>query len=322
MAKRVVVTDHIFPDVEAERQILEDAGAAFELLAASTPAEVIEQAGDPAGIMTTYTDITDDVFSELPSLEFVSVYGIGVDMVDIEAATEHGVVVFHVPDYCVEEVANHTVGLILTAERRLYDYCVNVEQGGWDWEVGRPIQRLSDKTVGIVGLGRIGSSVAERIQGFGVEILSYDPYLSEEHMAEFGVQKVEFDELCERADIITVHSPLDDSTEHLLDDDAFELMGNSTTLINAARGPIVDEEALARALEQDHVNYAALDVLEDEPPEDDHPFRDRDNVIMTPHVAWYSEGALDELQRETAKNAARAVRGDELQNVVNPSVLD
>ena len=321
MPDKVILTGTVLPDSDVEKRIVEETGVNLEIVDVSSTQELIESATDPIGIMTIETEIDASVLEAFPNLEFISVHGIGVDMVDVEAATERGIPVFNTPEYCLEEVATHTMGLILACERRICQYDDDVEAGGWDYELGGPITRLSTKTVGGVGLGAIGVEVVRRLAGFGVDIVGYDPYVSEAEMRQEGVEKVAFETLCERSDVVTVHTPLTESTRHLLDASAFESMGPGVTFVNAARGGIVDHDALYDALNDGTVAYAGLDVLETEPPDDDR-FTELDNVIVTPHAAWYSEDALTELQRTAGENVAEFIRGDLPEYIVNRSVVE
>jgi D-3-phosphoglycerate dehydrogenase len=321
MPDKVILTGTVLPDSDVEERIVEETGVNLEIVDVSSTQELIESATDPIGIMTIETEIDASVLEAFPNLEFISVHGIGVDMVDVEAATERGIPVFNTPEYCLEEVTTHTMGLILACERRICQYDDDVEAGGWDYELGGPITRLSTKTVGVVGLGAIGVEVVRRLAGFGVDIVGYDPYVSEAEMRQEGVEKVAFETLCERSDVVTVHTPLTESTRHLLDASAFESMGPGVTFVNAARGGIVDHDALYDALNDGTVAYAGLDVLETEPPDDDR-FTELDNVIVTPHAAWYSEDALTELQRTAGENVAEFIRGDLPEYIVNRSVVE
>ena len=321
MAKNVILTGTILPDSDVEKEIVEEAGGSLTTIDVSSKEELIESATDPVGIMTIETEIDESVMDAFPNLEFVSVHGIGVDMVDLDAATERGIPVFNTPHYCLEEVATHTLSLILACERRVCQFNSGVKAGEWDYKSEGPIRRLSTKTVGVVGCGDIGLEVVKRLNGFDVDILGYDPYVSEEEMSRHGIRKTDFESLCERSDIITVHTPLTESTRHLIDASAFESMGSGVTVVNAARGGIIDQEALHEAVENGTVAYAGLDVLENEPPEDDRLLQ-FDNVVVTPHAAWYSEDALAELQRQAGENVAAFLSGETPEYVVNSSVLE
>lgn len=321
MTENVILTGTILPNSDTEKRLVEQAGPKLEIIDVSSKEELIESATDPIGIMTIETDIDESVMEAFPNLEFISVHGIGVDMVDVEAATERGIPVFNTPEYCVEEVATHTMSLILACERRVCQYNSDVKSGGWDYERQGPINRLSTKAVGVIGLGGIGLEVVKRIESFDVDIIGYDPYVSAEEMEKYGVEKVDFEGLCESSDIITVHTPLTESTRNLLDASAFESMTPGVTLVNAARGGIIDHTALYDALVDGTVAYAGLDVLESEPPEDDR-ILELDNVVATPHAAWYSEDALRELQRQAGQNVADFIRGDTPEYVVNRSAIE
>lgn len=321
MSASVVLTGTVLPDSNVEREIVDAAGGDLEIIDVESSAELIESATDPVGIMTIETPIGEAVLDAFPNLEFVSVHGIGVDMVDVDAATERGIPVFNTPEYCVEEVATHTVGLILACQRRICQFNADVKSGEWDYGAEGSIRRLSTKTVGVVGLGAIGVEVVDRLSGFDVDLIGYDPYVSAEEMRELGVRKVEFDELCGAADIVTVHTPLTDATRNLVDATAFDHMQTGVTLINAARGGIIDHAALEDALADGTVAHAGLDVLATEPPENGAIFS-RDNVTVTPHAAWYSDDALGELQRTAAQNVAAYLEDDVPEFVANRSVLD
>jgi len=320
MTENIVLTGTVLPNSDTEKELVEQTGADLEIIDINSKEELIESATDPIGIMTIETKIDASVIEAFPNLEFISVHGIGVDMVDVEAATERGIPVFNTPEYCIEEVATHTMSLILACERRVCQYNSDIKSGGWDYKLEGPIRRLSAKTVGVVGLGGIGVEVVKRIESFDVDIIGYDPYVSEEEMDQYGVEKIDFDSLCERSDIVTVHTPLTESTMNLLDASAFERMNPGVTLVNAARGGIIDHTALYEALVDGTVAYAGLDVLENEPPDEDR-ILELDNVVVTPHAAWYSADALEELQCTAGENVAEFMRGNRPEYVVNSSVL-
>ena len=320
MSDKVVVTDYIFPDVDTERDIIEDTGASFVAANASTPKEVIEVGQDATALINNYVAITAEVFEELPDLKIVARYGIGVDGIDIEAATNHGVKVVNVPEYCVDEVSTHALGLILACERQIPRYDTHVKAGGWDWENAKPLSRFCEKTLGLVAFGKIAQSVAEKGHGFGLDVLAYDPYISAEEMADHGVEKVGFEDLFGRSDIVSAHPPKTDRTEGLISDRAFECMQPHATFVNTSRGSVVDQDALYRALVDGEFAMAGIDVMKTEPP-GDNPLLDLENCIVTPHVAWYSEASIADLQRITAEEVARVITGKEPRNLVNPAVV-
>jgi len=249
MSETVILTGTVLPDSDVEKEIVEEPGAELEIIDVSSKEELIGSAPDPVRVMTTETEIDESVMDAFPYLEFISVHGIDVDMVDLDAATERGIPVFNIPHYCFEEVATHTMSLILACERRICQFNDDVKSGGWDYGSEGSIQRLSTKTVGVVGLGDIGLEVVQRIRGFEVDIFGYDPHVSEEEMDQHSVEKVDFEYLCGRADVITLHTPLTKSTRNLIDASAFNSMQSGVTPVSAARGGIVDQDALYEALE-------------------------------------------------------------------------
>lgn len=321
MPEKVVVTDYVFPNIDTERDIIEGTGAAFVVANASTPEDVIEAGQDATALINNYVAITAEVFEELPELNVVARYGIGVDGIDIEAATDHGVKVVNVPEYCVDEVSAHALGLILACERQIPRYDTHVKAGGWDWEAAKPLSRFCEKTLGLVAFGKIARSVAEKGQGFGLDVIAYDPYVSAEEMANYGVEKVGFEDLFGRSDIVSAHPPRTDKTEGLISDRAFECMQSHATFVNTSRGSVVDQDALYSALVEGEIAMAGIDVMMTEPP-GDSPLFDLENCIVTPHVAWYSEASMADLQRITAEEVARVITNEEPRNLVNPAVVE
>lgn len=315
----VVVTDHDFMDLSIERNILSDVADVVKLTddvtsdaedAADTLAEADAVINLRFDLDTEYIDVMDDV-------RVISRYGIGVDNINVEAASDHGIPVTNVPSYCLEEVSMHALTLMLALARSVKTYSDSVAEGEWDRSVGTPIHRLSTQTVGVVGYGAIGQEVGQRADALGATVITSDPFVSEEDVANDPASLVSFEELLDRADFVTVHSPLTDATRGMFDADAFARMKDTAYLINVARGPIVDGGALLDALEANDLAGAGLDVFPDEPPTADDPLRMHANVLATPHVAWYSEEANENRRRTVADIVKRALTGEELQNVVN-----
>ncbi len=282
-----------------------------------TPNDLIDIATDASIIIvSSRTPITASVFENLPQLQAVGRLGIGVDNIDIDAAAAANVHVLHTPAYCVDEVSTHAMALILSTYRHLLQYDSAIRDGTWDWRVGEPTHRFANQTVGIVGVGKIGQAVAEKLSGFGVELLGYDPYLTDDSVPQ-SVTLVSFDQLLDQSDIITIHAPLTTETRHLFDRDSFSRMKDSSILVNTARGPIIDQQALYTALISDEIAAAGLDVLEQEPP-NDTPLTTLDNVIFTPHAAWYSEAAITDRKQTMTQDVIRVLNGDAPQNAVDP----
>lgn len=320
MAK-ILVTDYNFPDLSIEQDLAAEAGVELEGAQARTPEEIIEAAEGADGLLVQYGEVTEEVFEARPEIQVVGRYGIGFDSVDIDAATEHGVSVVNVPSYCLDEVSTHAMALILGCVRKVSLFDREIKGGTWDWNQGKPIHRLTEQTIGLAGFGEIPQMLAGKAEAFGLDVIAYDPYLSSEEIAEHGARKVEFDELLAGSDMLSVHVPLTDETHELFDAAAFEEMQDHAFIVNTARGAVIDTDALAEALEAGELAGAGLDVLPEEPPESS-PLIDRDDVILTPHVAWYSEDSLAELRRTVTEDVISVLDGNDPMNLVNTDVLD
>jgi len=303
---KIVITDCDHPSVQIERDILEQRGFTVVLEQCRTEEEVIEKCRDAAGLINQYAPLTGKVFRELASCKVIVRYGVGVDNVDLNAASEYGIQVCNVPDYGVEEVSDHALAMTLSLVRKINLLSNEVKRNNWDFQIARPIRRLKDLTFGVVGLGRIGQATARKAVGMGWRVIGCDH--GEVNPAN-GVERVSFDELIAAADIISIHVPLTDETHHLFDRDVFRRMKSTAVLVNTARGPIVDEEALLEALRNGEIAGAAIDVMEHEPPMPDHPLFAFDNLIITPHAAWYSEESFRDLKRKAAEEAANVIQG-------------
>jgi len=317
---KVVITDSDYGSHEIEEEVLSSIGADLVKFQCKTEDDIIRCCSDADGLLNQYAPITRRVIENLQRARIIVRYGVGVDNIDIKAATERGIFVANVI-YDITDVADHTLSLILSLSRKIIWADRNVKENGWDWKSVQPISRLKDKTVGIIGFGRIGRKVAQRLKGFEVKILSYDPYVPEEIFKEYGVEKVDFETLIKESDIITVHTPLTDETRHMIGEKELRSMKHDAILINVSRGGIIDEKALYKALKERWISGAGLDVLEVEPPSKDNPLLRLDNVIITPHMAWYSNKSLDEIRRKAAEEVARALSGQIPMNLVNRDVL-
>ena len=315
----VVVTDHDFDDLSIEQDILDgiaDVTAVADGVDVDDKA-VREALRDADGVLNLRHDLDAADIEAAADCRIVARYGIGVDNVDIEAATERGIYVTNVPEYCLEEVSTHALTLLLGLLRGLPQYQRSVAAGEWEREAAPPMHRLSTRTVGVVGFGAIGRTVADSLGSLAGEVIASDPFVDSETMAEHGVEKVEFETLLDRADAVTIHSPLTDETRGLFDEGAFERMRDDAVLVNVARGPIVDVDALLAALDAGEIGGAGLDVFPTEPPAADHPLCDHERVLVTPHVAWYSEEANSERRWTAAENVRAALQGETPADVVN-----
>ncbi len=319
MTERVLITDHSFQSLDFEQETISDAGFELDYIQATTEQDVIDALDGARAILNTNVPITRAVFEAHDELEVVGRYGIGVDTVDIEAATEHGVQVVNVASYCEEEVSTHALALLLSVVRRIPAYDREVRDAEWDWMTGTPLQRLSGKTVGFAGFGTIAQRLLEKLQGFDVEFIAYDPYLSSDEIEELGARKVAFDAFLDAVDILSVHTPLTNETRELFDESAFERLDDSAILINTSRGSILNVESLYDAIERREIYGAGLDVLPDEPPASDS-VRDHHRIVYTPHVGWYSESSVTDLRETVIADVLAVLRHEGPQNPVN--ILD
>jgi D-3-phosphoglycerate dehydrogenase len=306
-------------NIMEEQDVLGRAGVRFEVVPARTEAEYLERCGDADGLLVQYGAVTRRVIEGLPRLRVIVRYGVGVDGIDLAAATDQGVPVVNVPDYGTDEVANHAVSLLLALARKLVRLDRQTRSGGWDvFRVG-PVARLTGQTVGILGCGRIGSAVARKLGGFDVRLLGCDPYID---TFPPGVQPVAFERLLAESDHVTIHCPLRPDTRHLFDRETLAWLRPTAVLINTARGGIVDTAALVEALQQGLLAGAGLDVLEAEPIDPASPLLRMEQVIVTPHAAWYSEEGRSDLKRRAAEEAVRVLRGERPRHCVNPDALE
>jgi D-3-phosphoglycerate dehydrogenase / 2-oxoglutarate reductase len=316
----VGVSDSVFPNLEPAQEVLSKIGAELRLAQDSTPEAILRAAADADALLVTYAKITAEMIRQMKRCRIISRFGIGVDNVDIAAATNAGIVVTKVPDYCIDEVSDHAMALLLSLVRKIPYANSLVHAGRWEMPAVVPIHRLRGSVLGLVGFGRIPQLVAPKAQAFGIKVVAFDPYIPEEVMKQAGVEKVEFDELLKISDYISIHSPLLPETRHLFSADVFRKMKPTAYLVNTARGPIVDETALAHALDAGQLAGAALDVLSQEPPTGS-PLFGRNNVILTPHTSFYSVESLVELQIKAAEEVVRVITKQAPRNPVNPEVL-
>jgi len=301
-----------------------DLGDRADLEARETRTEAaVAAALDDAAVLVLddKSPVTVDALAaaDTADLALIARAGTGVDTVDVPAAAERGIPVTNVPGYGTEAVATHAIGLLLAAWQTIPERDRAARDGTWDWEIGRPIPQLPGSTLGIVGFGRIGRRTAAFAQGFDLEVLADDPYVDAEEIAAHGARKVEDrSALLRAADILSIHAPLTDETEGMIGADDLAALPEHAVLVNTARGGIVDEAALLEALSAGDLRAAALDVLETEPPRPDDPLLEREDVILTPHAAWYSEASRRELNETVARQARAALDGERPAHVVDP----
>ena len=313
----VYVTDYTYAHLDYERGILEPLGCTVIGRQCRTAADVIAQCGDAIALLNQYAPLTREVFAALPNLKMVVRYGVGYDSVDVAAATEHGVMVVNVPDYGVQEVADHTLALLLAMVRKIPAIVNDVTAGRWNDNTFHPIMGLADKTVGLLGFGNIAKEVAKRTQAFNMQVQAYDPFVAADVFATHHVAGVSAETVFATSDIIGVHLPLNDHTRHFVGATTLAQMKKTAYLINMARGGVVHSADLAAALHAGQIAGAALDVLDVEPMPADHPLRNAPNCLLTCHIAWYSEASLVRLQQFAALEIARMLQGESPRSVVN-----
>jgi D-3-phosphoglycerate dehydrogenase len=282
--------------------------------------ELIARARDADGLVVSSSPVTRGVMSALEGLKVVVRTGVGYDVIDVPAATELGVIVVNIPDIWVREVANHALALLLAWNRKIVTLDRQVHAGVWSSGVPGGAGSLHGETVGIVGLGNIGSAFARRVAAFETTVIACDPYVDDRHFAALGVERVSLETLASLADYVSVHTLLNAETRHLIGEAFFRRMKPTALLINTSRGPVVDEQALIRALEAKRLAGAALDVWEREPVAADNPLLRMDNVIATPHAAYFSSPAVAQVPHRCGEEVARVLTGQRPLNVVNPEV--
>jgi D-3-phosphoglycerate dehydrogenase len=321
MEHTVVLSDQKTVDPHTQSEILEAAGVGVEVLEGKAEADVIEAvAGADGMIVDSVTPVTARVLRSSGTLRVVGRAGIGVDNVDLEAAREEGITVVHVPDYCLDEVSTHALSLLLACVRNVPLHDRRVKAGTWDWQEGRPLRRTRGRTLGLAGFGGIARRLAAKLRAYGMDVIAYDPHVKATEMDHYDVEKVGFGELLDRLDYLSVHVPLYGESEGMFSTAEFERMSDDAVVVNTGRGGVVDGDALLAALEAGEIARAGLDVLGSEPPDPEDPLLAREDVVVTPHTAWYSEESRRDLSRSVASDVAAVLRGEEPTNPVDPEI--
>ena len=308
---KVVITDHDYPDLDQERKVFGAIGVEFVAGQCKDEDAVIALARDADALLNEYAKLTPKVIEALENCKIIVRYGIGVDNVNIPAATKAGIMVCNVPTYGIHEVSDHVVGLFFSSIRKIPAMSETVKKGRWDCNLGRPIYRIHRKTLGIAGFGNIARMVVQKLAPWNIKVLGYDPFISESVFKSHGVEKTSFEQLLNESDFVSAHVPHTAETFHMFSYERFKQMKRGAIFINTARGPLVDEDGLYRALQEGWLAGAALDVMEKEPPDPGHPLLSLPNVIITPHMAWYSVESAVDLQRMAAEEVARVLKGEE-----------
>ncbi len=319
--KKVLITDYVWPSLEPERAILEAAGIQLVPAPDGKEATLAKLAVDVDAIMFCFAKVPGTVLSAAPKCKVASRYGIGVDNIDISTATELGIVVTNVPDYCVDETSDHAMAMLLALNRRLVQHDHAVKEGGWaKVKLNQPMRRTRGATLGVIGYGRTGKALAQKATAFGMCILAHSRSLKPGQ--KYGpATAAALDMLLRESDFVSLHVPLTAQTKGMIGKRELSIMKESAILINCARGGLVDELALAEALASGQLAGAGLDVTDPTPPSPDHPLFKQENVIITPHTAFFSQASTVELETRTAKEVVRVLSRQRPENIINPQVL-
>jgi D-3-phosphoglycerate dehydrogenase len=320
-AFKVVLIEHGYASIDCEREIIAAAGG--ELIDAEKLGlpEALRLCEEADAVLFRRIEMRAATIRRFRRCRIIVRYGIGTDNVDTEAATDQGIIVGHVPSYCIDEVSVHAIALLLDCVRKVVSTQRKMEKGGWDVHRDEPIFRLAGRTIGIIGFGKIGRAVAQKLTGWGLRILAYDPFFEKSSVDALRVQLVALNTLLEESDFITLHCPLLPETHHLIDDKTLSQMKRGAILINTARGPVVDTKSLLRALNANQLAGAGLDVFEEEPLPAESPLRHHPRLVVTDHTAWYSEESQMQLQKTAAEEIVRVCTGGLPQSLANPEVL-
>lgn len=317
--QKVWILDSEGLDHDKEISLYHEAHVEYKITTKETYLEDLNTFGKDADAVVAQVGFacTKELINQLDNCKAICTFGMGFNHVDLEAAKEKEIYVSNVPNYCEEEVADHTLALSLTVLRRLFDYNKQVKQDVWDPTNTQPIHRLSQTVIGLLGFGQIARMVAQRFKGFGVTIIAHDRFVDEKVFDEYGVTSVSLDELLEKSNLLSLHIPLTKETKNLIDKEKMEKLPKGAMIINTCRGGIIDEAALAELITSKHISAAGIDVLEQEPPENDNPLVGLEQVIMTPHAAFNSVESAEQMQIETANNVIRAINGEKPLYIVN-----
>lgn len=318
---RITIVDSDNDSFEQEQEVASRCGIELVKEQATTEEEVVAAARGADAILVQYAPITAAVLDALPGLKAVGRYGVGVDTVDVEAATARGIAVCNVPDYGVQEVSDHAIALTLSVVRGTAQLDRLVRAGEYGLVPVKPLRRISALRFGAVGLGRIGAATAVKARALGFTVVGSDPMLETGSRTADGIEVVDLDTLLTTCDVVSLHVPLIPSTRHLIDEAALARMVPGAILVNTCRGGVVDTEAVARALQDGRLKGAGLDVFEEEPLGLDSPLMDCPTAVLTPHASWYSEESSAELKRRVTEAVAAVIRGERPRDILNPEVL-
>jgi len=314
----IAVTDSPFPSLDPAKAALARIDSELRLANSASADDILAVARDADAILVTYAKLPGDLLRQLRRCKAIGRFGLGVDNIDIAAAAELGITVTYVPDYCMQEVSDHAMALLLALARKVSQSNALVQTGRWDMPAVVPIHRLAGHVLGLVGFGSIPRALAPKAKAFGLRVVAHDPYVPQHALAAAGVESMSFDRLLEISDFVSIHAPLLPATRGLFNAEVFRKMKQGACLINTARGPLVDEDALLAALDSGRLAGAALDVVAVEPLPKGSRLIGRDNVVLTPHTGFYSVEALNELQTKCAADVARVLSGEKPVYPVKP----
>jgi D-3-phosphoglycerate dehydrogenase len=311
MSKPVIaIADSPFPSLDPVKKALAKLDPEYRISKSTSAEDIIAVARDADAIIVCYAKITPEVIGALTKCKVIGRTGLGVDNIDLPAAAAKGIVVTYVPDYCLREVSDHAMALLLALARKVTLANKLAQEGRWEMPSVQPMYRLEGRTLGLAGFGNIPRTLVPKAKAFGLRVITSDPYVAEEHLKALDVKNVSFDEMLAQSDFISVHAPLLPSTRGLFNKAAFAKMKKGAVIINTARGPLIDEAALIEALDSGHLAGAGLDVITTEPMPKDSPLIGRDNLILTPHTGFYSEESLVELQTKCATDVGHVLQGE------------
>ena len=306
----IAVTDTVFPSLDPAKAALARLNPTYRMSKSVNAEDIVAVAKDADAVLVTYAKLTRDVLMQLTRCRAIGRFGLGVDNIDLPTAKEKGIEVNYVPDYCIREVSDHAMALLLALIRKIPLSNKLVQSGRWEMPAVVPIRRIEGTVLGLIGFGHIPRLVAPKAQAFGMKVISYDPFAKPEAFKAAAVESVDLDTLLKTSDYVSVHAPLLQATRGMLNAAAFGKMKKGAYVANTARGPLIDEPALVAALDSGQVGGAGLDVVAAEPLAKDSPLLGRDNVIISPHTAFYSIEALNELQTKCATDVARVLSGE------------
>lgn len=315
---KVLISDYVWPSIEIEKEFFKK--NFFDLEVSESQDDLMSKIHDADALLFCFADINESVLRRAKKLKVAQRYGIGVDNINLDVATELGIAVSNIPDYCIDEVSDHAMSMILALNRTLTPHSNMVKNGKWK-EVAKSdrFYRLRDATLGIIGFGRIGRRLSKKAQGFGLNVIAYDPYIKDSQID--GVKMCSLDELLSISQMVSLHVPLNDETYHIIGKDQFELMPDDVILVNVSRGGLIDENILTDYLAQGKIKGVGLDVMEEEYPDANNPLFQFQNVIVTPHTAYFSQESNEELQIRACEQVFKVISGKKPDYLINPEVL-